>query len=66
MLPWNEVVAASIAELPTLHHTSQGSPLVTVTDEPADVVSVVAVLKTQGPEPRRISSPVSVKPPAEQ
>jgi hypothetical protein len=47
MFPMNTVDVSSVAELPTLHHTLQGSP--PVTDEPGDVMSVVVALKIQTP-----------------
>ena len=43
IFPINEVVVSSVTELPTLHHTLQGSP--PVTDEPGEVMSVDTVLK---------------------
>ena len=64
IFPMNEVVVSRVAELPTLHHTLQGSP--PVTDEPGDVLSPDTVLKTQTPDPVRVRFPVSKKVPAEQ
>jgi hypothetical protein len=59
MFPMNEVFVPIVAELPTFHHTLQGSP--PVTDEPDDVVRVVAVSKIQTPDPTRFRFPVSEK-----
>src|ERR1017187_7282316 len=44
--PANEVVVPRVAELPTCHHTPQAeAPLLSVTEEPLAVVSVVPILK---------------------
>lgn len=43
MFPRNDVDVPRVAELPTLHHTLQGSP--PVIDELEDVMSVDTVLK---------------------
>src|SRR5450759_2328087 len=59
IFPMNEVVVSSVAKLPILHHTLQGSP--PVTDEPGDVMSDDAVLKIQTPDPTRFRFPVSEK-----
>ena len=59
IFPMNEVVVSSVAELPTLHHTLQGSP--PVTDEPGDVIRVDTVLKIQTPDPVRFRFPDNVK-----
>jgi hypothetical protein len=64
IFPINEVVVSRVAELPTLHHTLQGSP--PVTDEPVDVVSPDTVLKIQTPDPVRFKFLVSKKLPEEQ
>jgi hypothetical protein len=59
IVPINEVVVPKVAELPTRHHTLQGSP--PVTDEPDDVMSVDTVLKIQTPDPVRVRFPLSEK-----
>lgn len=65
IFPIKEVVDPSVAALPILHHTLQGSP--PVTDEPDDVMRVDTVLKIQTPDdPVRVRFPVSKKLPAEQ
>ena len=64
IFPLNAVVVPRVAELPTLHHTLQGSP--PVTDEFVDVTSVDADLKIQTPDPVRFRFPVSKKLPSEQ
>jgi hypothetical protein len=59
IVPINEVVVPSVAELPILHHTLQGSP--PVTDEPDEVIIVDTVLKIQTPDPVRVRFPLKVK-----
>lgn len=59
MLPMNEVVVASVAELPILHQTLQGSP--PVTDDPGEVIRVETVLKIHTPEPVSLKLPDSEK-----
>ncbi len=59
ILPTNEVVVSRVAPVAIRHHTLHGSP--PVTDEPGDVIRVVAVLKIQTPEPVRAKVPVRVK-----
>jgi hypothetical protein len=59
IFPINEVSVPSVAELATLHHTSQGlSP--TTLAEP-EVMRVDADLKIQTPDPLRVSVPDNVK-----
>ena len=50
-VPMNDVVELRVVELPTLHHTLQGSPPVTLA--PVDVINVDPVLKIQTPDPVR-------------
>jgi hypothetical protein len=59
IVPINAVVVSRVAELPTLHHTLQGSP--PVTDEPGDVMIVDTVLKIQTPVPVSCKFPLRVK-----
>ena len=59
IVPINDVVVPRVAELPTLHHTLQGSP--PVTDEPDDVMIVETDLKIQTPVPVRVRFPDSEK-----
>ena len=59
ILPLNEVVVSSVAELPILHHTLHGVP--PVIDEPGDVIRVETVLKIQTPDPVRFRLPVREK-----
>ena len=59
IFPINEVVVPRVTELPTLHHTLQGSS--PVTDEPGEVISVDTVLKIQTPDPVRFKFPDSEK-----
>jgi len=59
IVPIKAVVVPSVAALPTLHHTLQGSP--PVTDEPGDVMRVDTVLKIHTPEPVRVRFPLSEK-----
>jgi hypothetical protein len=59
ILPMNAVVVSRVAELPTLHHTLQGSP--PVIEEPGDVMRVDTVLKIQTPDPVRVKFPVNEK-----
>jgi hypothetical protein len=45
--PMNVVPTSSVAELPTCQNTLQGDPpLITLTDEPGEVMSVLPILKT--------------------
>jgi len=59
MFPINVEFVSSVAELPTRHHTLQGSS--PVTDEPDELMSVDADLKIQTPEPDRARSPLNMK-----
>jgi hypothetical protein len=60
IFPINAVVVSRVAELPTLHHTLQGSP--PVTEAPGDVMSVEAALKIQTPSvPMRFKFPDNAK-----
>ena len=59
MFPMNWVPVPSVAELPTPHHTLQGSPPVTF--ELAAVMSVDADLNTHTPEPLRARFPLILK-----
>lgn len=55
----NEVLVPRVAELPTLHHTLQGSP--PVTEEFDDVMSVETLLNIQTPDPVRVRLPLKEK-----
>jgi hypothetical protein len=59
IFPKNEEVVPKVAELPTRHHTLQGSP--PVIDEPGAVIRVDAVLKIQTPDPVKFKFPLSEK-----
>ncbi len=58
MVPVNEVFVPRVAELTSRHHTLQGSPPTTLAVP--DVISVDADLKTQTPDPLRVSVPDNV------
>ncbi len=57
--PMKVVAVSRVAELPTLHHTLQGSPPVTL--ELGEVMTVDADLKIQTPTPERVKLPLSAK-----
>ncbi len=59
IFPVNTVFVPRVAELPTCHHTSHGSPPTTL--ELGEVVSVLPALKIQTPDPVRVSVPDNEK-----
>lgn len=60
IFPVNAVPVPSVAELPTDQKTSVSLPLPLITtDELVAVVSVLPIMKIQGPEPMRVSFPVN-------
>jgi hypothetical protein len=64
MLPTKSLLVPRVAELPTRHQTSHGSP--PETDASDDMFSAETALNTQTPDPARVRFPVSRKLPAEQ
>ncbi len=60
MLPTNDVLVPSVAELPTTQKTLHGdAPPVSATFEPVAVVSVLTALKTKTPGLLSVTVPVN-------